>query len=40
MHRTHLILFARQQLRNDAWAEVTDSETLIASLEKPESFDN
>ena len=40
MHRTHLIRFARQQLRNDKWAEDTDSETLIAALEKPESFGN
>ena len=35
MHRTHLIRFERQQLRNDAWAENADSETLIAALEKP-----
>jgi DNA-directed RNA polymerase specialized sigma24 family protein len=40
MHRTHLKRFVRQQLRNDAWAEVTYSETLIAALEKLESFDN
>jgi precorrin-6x reductase len=40
MHRLQLIRFVRQQLRNDAWAEVTDFETLIAALEKPESFDN
>ena len=30
----HLILFARQQLGNDAWAEGANSETLIAAFEK------
>ena len=36
--RPQLLRFARLQLRNDAWAEDAVSETLLAALEKPESF--
>lgn len=36
--RTPLLRFARTQLRNDAWAEDAVSETLLAALEKPQSF--
>ncbi len=36
--RPQLIRFARGQLRNDAWAEDAVSETLLAALEKPQSF--
>lgn len=36
--RTPLMRFARAQLRNDAWAEDAVSETLLAALEKPQSF--
>ena len=32
--------FARLQLRNDAWAEDAVSETMLAALSKPQSFDN
>jgi RNA polymerase sigma-70 factor (ECF subfamily) len=33
-----LLRFARAQLRNDAWAEDAVSETVVAALEKPQSF--
>ena len=33
-----LLRYARSQLRNDAWAEDAVSETLLAALEKPQSF--
>jgi RNA polymerase sigma-70 factor (TIGR02943 family) len=39
-HQTYLLRFARLQLRNDAWAEDAVSETLLAALAKPRSFDN
>lgn len=37
-HQAYLLRFARLQLRNDAWAEDAVSETLLAALEKPQSF--
>jgi len=33
-----LLRYARTQLRNDAWAEDAVSETVVAALEKPQSF--
>jgi RNA polymerase sigma-70 factor (TIGR02943 family) len=36
--RPHLMRFARAQLRNDAWAEDAVSDTVLAALEKPQSF--
>ena len=36
--RPQLLRFARAQLRNDAWAEDAVSDTLLAALEKPQSF--
>lgn len=36
--RPQLLRFARTQLRNEAWAEDAVSETLLAALEKPDSF--
>lgn len=39
-HRSYLLRFARLQLRNDTWAEDSVSETLLAALAKPQSFDN
>lgn len=36
----YLLKFARLQLRNDAWAEDTVSETLLAALSKPQAFSN
>jgi RNA polymerase sigma-70 factor (ECF subfamily) len=33
-----LLRYARTQLRNDAWAEDAVSETVLAALEKPQSF--
>lgn len=36
--RSYLLRFARLQLRNDAWAEDVVAETMLAALEKPESF--
>jgi RNA polymerase sigma-70 factor (TIGR02943 family) len=39
-HRTYLLRFARLQLRNDAWAEDAVSETLLAALAKPHTFEN
>jgi RNA polymerase sigma-70 factor (ECF subfamily) len=36
--RPQLMRYARSQLRNDAWAEDAVSETLLAALEKPQSF--
>ena len=39
-HRDYLLRFARLQLRNDAWAEDAVSDTLLAALAKPQSFEN
>lgn len=39
-HRTYLMRFARLQLRNDAWAEDAVSDTLLAALAKPHTFEN
>ena len=36
--RPQLLRFARSQLRNDAWSEDAVSDTLLAALEKPQSF--
>ncbi len=36
--RTYLLRFARLQLRNDAWAEDVVADTMLAALEKPQSF--
>ncbi len=36
--RPQLLRYAQLQLRNPAWAEDAVSETLLAALEKPESF--
>lgn len=36
--RGKLLRYARLQLRNDAWAEDAVSETLLAALERPQSF--
>jgi RNA polymerase sigma-70 factor (TIGR02943 family) len=36
--RAYLLRFARQQLRNDAWADDVVAETMLAALEKPENF--
>jgi len=36
--RPQLLKFAQLQLRNSAWAEDAVSETLLAALEKPQSF--
>ncbi len=36
--RPDLLRFARLQLRNDTWAEDAVSETLLAALSKPQSF--
>lgn len=36
--RPQLLRFAHSQLRNDAWAEDAVSETLLAALERPQSF--
>jgi RNA polymerase sigma-70 factor (TIGR02943 family) len=36
--RPQLIRFAHSQLRNDAWAEDAVSETLLAAIERPQSF--
>lgn len=36
--RPTLLKYARLQLRNPAWAEDAVSETLLAALEKPQSF--
>jgi|SRR5450830_1323430 len=38
--RGYLMRFARLQLRNEAWAEDAVSETVLAALAKPQSFDN
>jgi len=38
--RSYLLKFARLQLRNDVWAEDAVSETVLAALVKPQSFDN
>ena len=36
--RSFLLRFARLQLRNDTWAEDVVAETMLAALEKPDSF--
>lgn len=36
--RPQLLRYARNQLRNDAWAEDAVSETLLAALEKPQAY--
>lgn len=36
--RPYLMRFARLQLRNDVWAEDAVADTLLAALEKPDSF--
>ena len=36
--RAGLLRFARAQLRNEAWAEDAVSETLLAALERPQTF--
>ena len=36
--RPQLLRYARSQLRNEAWAEDAVSDTLLAALEKPQSF--
>jgi RNA polymerase sigma-70 factor (TIGR02943 family) len=36
--RGYLLRFARLQLRNDAWAEDVVADTMLAALEKPQSF--
>ena len=36
--RPQLLRFARSQLRNQAWAEDAVSDTVLAALEKPDSF--
>ena len=36
--RDKLMRYARLQLRNEAWAEDAVSETLLAALERPQSF--
>jgi RNA polymerase sigma-70 factor (TIGR02943 family) len=36
--KSYLLRFARQQLRNDAWADDVVAETMLAALEKPENF--
>jgi len=36
--RPRLLKYAQLQLRNSAWAEDAVSETLLAALEKPQSF--
>lgn len=38
--RAYLLRFARLQLRNEAWAEDAVSETVLAALAKPQSFNN
>jgi len=38
--RDYLMKFARLQLRNEAWAEDAVSETVLAALSKPQSFDH
>ncbi len=38
MLRPQLLRFARTQLRNEAWAEDAVSDTVLAALEKPQSF--
>jgi len=36
--RPQLLKYAQMQLRNSSWAEDAVSETLLAALEKPQSF--
>jgi RNA polymerase sigma-70 factor (TIGR02943 family) len=38
--RSYLLKFAQLQLRNETWAEDAVSETLLAALSKPQSFEN
>jgi RNA polymerase sigma-70 factor (TIGR02943 family) len=38
--RDYLLRFARLQLRNETWAEDVVSETILAALDKPLSFEN
>jgi RNA polymerase sigma-70 factor (ECF subfamily) len=38
--QNYLLKFARLQLRNDSWAEDAVSETVLAALAKPQSFNN
>ena len=38
--RDYLLKFARLQLRNEAWAEDTVSDTLLAALDKPQAVGN
>lgn len=38
-HRGYLLRFARLQLRNETWAEDAVSETLLAALARPQSFE-
>jgi RNA polymerase sigma-70 factor (TIGR02943 family) len=37
--RVYLLKFARLQLRNDAWAEDAVSETMLAAISRPQSFE-
>jgi RNA polymerase sigma-70 factor (TIGR02943 family) len=39
-HREYLLRYAQLQLRNETWAEDCVSETLLAALAKPQSFEN
>lgn len=39
-YQNYLMRFARLQLRNETWAEDAVSETMLAALSKPQSFDN
>ncbi|MGL4230867.1 MAG: sigma-70 family RNA polymerase sigma factor [Casimicrobium sp.] len=36
--KNYLLRYARQQLRNDAWADDVVAETMLAALEKPQNF--
>lgn len=38
LYRPALVRFARQRLRNDAWADDAVSETLLAALERPGAY--
>lgn len=38
LYRPMLVRFARQRLRNDAWADDAVSETLLAALERPGAY--
>ncbi|MFW2357939.1 sigma-70 family RNA polymerase sigma factor [Hydrogenophaga sp.] len=37
--RVYLLKFARLQLRNDAWTEDAVSETMLAAISRPQSFE-